>query len=251
MAHLGARAAIPVLLWLALSGCGGDSVPPSAWEASRPEDQGMDSRRLRALVDEVRSDHLTLHAVLVLRHGRLVLEEYFEAGNRGSLRDWHSVTKSITSTLVGMAIQDGFIGSVEDTVGRYLPDAPAATAGLTLVDLLTMSSGLRWEEHTRAYTDPANTFNQMVRTSDWTRFVLAQPPAEPPGTSFNYCTGCSQVLSAVVQRATGKTTLAYARERPSGRSASRPSAGGPIPAASPRAARTCTSPPRTRPRSAS
>ena len=155
--------------------------------------------------------------LLVLDDGHIVLEQY-RLGN-GPRTRWMSmsIAKSISSTLVGVAVQDGLIRSLDDAVTRYVPSLlGSAYEGVTLRDVLMMSSGVRWNER---YTDS---------TSDRRRLLEAQisqvpgsalavmrslPRAAAPGTVNNYSTGETQVLAEVLRSAVGRPLAAYLSER--------------------------------------
>jgi CubicO group peptidase (beta-lactamase class C family) len=165
-------------------------------------------------------DYLELNRVaglLVLENGRVALERY-QFGNSERTR-WMSmsIAKSITSTLIGAAIKQGYVGSLSDPVVKYVPSlVGSAYDGVSLRDVLMMSSGVRWTE---AYTDP---------TSDRRRLLEAQisqvpgsamavmrglPRAAHPGTVNTYSTGETQVAGEVVRRAVGRPLATYLSER--------------------------------------
>jgi CubicO group peptidase (beta-lactamase class C family) len=168
---------------------------------ARPESVGVDAVALAAAVSELGRAEGARSAVIVYR-GRVVAEERW-IGPETALDDVRSVTKSVTSTLVALAIDHGFIGSIDDRMVDYLPPAlvPADPAkdAITLRHLLTMTSGLEWNESTELYTwavDP-----------DPARFILERPLATTPGTRFNYSTAASHLLSVVLREATGLDPL--------------------------------------------
>lgn len=209
-------------LLLALAGviaaCGTAGAPASAdnrwptqtWRVSSPEAEGMDPARLRQLDAAIDQRRLAIHSLLIVRNGAIVAERYappYDAATRHTL---YSVTKSVTSALVGAAIADGRLPGVDAPIATLLP--PGALAGddprrqaITLEHLLTMTAGLAWVEG-----DPA--YGRMVRSPDWVESVLALPMAEAPGARFNYCSGCSHVLSAILDRAVEPGLLGYAEE---------------------------------------
>jgi CubicO group peptidase (beta-lactamase class C family) len=119
-----------------------------------------------------------------------------------------SVTKSVISALVGIALEDGCIKSLDDPIWDYLPGrTPAENDPLkreiSLEHLLTMSSGFEWiDGQTPIWT-----------SADWIQFVLDQPMASPPGTVWNYNSGNAHLLSAIIQNACGQNTLEVAREK--------------------------------------
>jgi CubicO group peptidase (beta-lactamase class C family) len=161
-------------------------------------------------------DFLSLNRVtglLVLRDGA-VAYEYYGLGNGPDTR-WMSmsVVKSMTATLVGCAIADGHIGSLDDPLTRYLPDfAGSAYDGVTVRQLLQMASGVAWNE---TYTDPASDRRAMLEAQIAQRpgaileLMAALPRAAPPGTRWNYSTGETQVVGALVRAATGMPVAEY------------------------------------------
>ena len=128
-----------------------------------------------------------------------------------------SVTKSITSTLIGAAIKDGHIKSLDDGVTSYLPELKAsAYEGVTIRDLITMTSGVKWHE---TYTDPNSDvaqFSQLlfgVGHDPILRYMASLPRAHKPGTTFNYNTGETDLAGFLVTRATGKHLADYLSEK--------------------------------------
>ena len=96
---------------------------------------------------------------------------------------------------------------------------------MTLKDLLTMTAGIRWDETTVDYTDPANSCARMEASKDWIQFVLDQPMAAEPGSTFVYSSGVTELLAEVLRKATGNTPTRTPPSISSGRSGSRASTG--------------------------
>jgi CubicO group peptidase (beta-lactamase class C family) len=179
---------------------------------STPEAQGMDSTVLSRTMRGIGADGKGLHSVLVVRNGCLVIEAYRPPYRRDQKHYLNSATKSILSALVGIAIHDGTVHE-DDFVSAYLPDHVRAdgdprTGRIRIRHLLTMSSGISWPQ-----SASENTSDQMGHSTDWVRFILDRPMAAEPGSVTNYSNGDSHVLSAVLERATGKTALDFARTR--------------------------------------
>lgn len=170
-----------------------------------------------------------LHAVLVTRGKTTLAEVYFpdtdevwgrEIGMRAhgpaTLHDLRSVTKSIVGLLYGIALADGLVPPPEAPLLRQFPEyADLATPerdAITIADVLTMRSGLHWDE-TLPYTDPRNSEIAMERAPDRIRFVLEQPVVAPAGTQFTYSGGATALLAELIARGTGKPIDVFARER--------------------------------------
>lgn len=194
-----ALAALAVLLTLVASGCGGSvrtAVDQTGrWERAAPADEGVDAARLRALDRALRRRYTDVLSFLVARDGRLVFEGYYRGRSRDTIFDVYSVTKSVTSALVGIALRDGRIKSLDQTLGDYFDGraAPAARR-ITVRQLLTMTAG--WAEND-------GTLDEAEPVRDWVRFLSARPLSSPPGLRFGYDGGSSHLLSALVHRATG------------------------------------------------
>ena len=191
--------------------------PTQGWRTSTPEQQGMDSAQLVQMLDAVTARKLNIHSLLIVRHGYLVAEVYYDANSPTLKHELYSVTKSFTSALVGLAIQKGFIDSLNHPVLDFFADRQVANLdarkkAMTLEHLLTMSSGLEWPESGSSYTTTDNPYVRMMRSSDWVQFVLDRPMADQPGATFNYNSGSSHLLSAIVQKTTRQSTLAFAQE---------------------------------------
>ena len=192
--------------------------PTTEWQASTPEEQEMDSKKLDTMMDFIGKRGLAIDSVIVVRHGYIVLEEYPNpACSQNRLHEVHSVTKSFISALVGIAIREGFIESVEQRVVDFFPNRTienldSRKRSMTLEHLLTMTSGLEWDESTYPYGDSRNDVRQMYLSSDAAQFVLDRPMANDPGVGWLYNSGCSHLLSAIITQTTERSTLNFARE---------------------------------------
>jgi CubicO group peptidase (beta-lactamase class C family) len=200
----------------------------SEWTRASPADAGLSESRLREMSAAVRSDAFKkIGSIAIARHGKLVFEDYVE-GDARTLRDTRSATKTITGTLVGLAIQERKLSGVDARVLSLLPkraqrmqNPDARKDGITVLDFLTMSSPLEcddWNDASRGNEE------RMYLVEDWAQFVLDLPIAghmhlgekvEPPayGRRFSYCTGGVFVLSEVLQAATGVRSDEYARQK--------------------------------------
>ncbi len=184
--------------------------PTRGWRTSSPAEQGMDAARLALMLDSVQSQKLPLHSLLVIRNGAIVSENYFSSNGPETKHELYSCTKSFIATLVGIAIDKGVLAGVEQPVAGFFPGRafgnPSASKGaMTLEHLLTMTSGLDWTEG-----DP--TYRAMTMSRDWVGYVMDMPMRAQPGSQFNYCSGCSHVLSAIIQEKTGMNTAKFAEQ---------------------------------------
>lgn len=188
-----------------------DSVwPTHGWATSTPEAQGIDSSVLANAIETIRARHIPAHSLLVERHGKVVLDAYFAPFGDGQLHNVFSVTKSVTSTLVGMAIRERRISDLRTPVVAYLPDSSAAydpiKRHLTLAHMLSMTSGLSC-----AGNGGGNFLAAMEQSSHWTEFALSRAEVAQPGNTFTYCAGNMQVVSAVLTRQMGESAAEFAK----------------------------------------
>ncbi|MBZ0303972.1 MAG: beta-lactamase family protein [Anaerolineae bacterium] len=184
--------------------------PTDGWLTATPESQGMNSALLAEAYEAIQDKNLDIHSLLVIRHGYLVAEMYRYPYTADALHDQRSITKSNTATMIGVAINDGAISGVDATMLSFFPDqiianVDARKEAITIKDMLTMSSGLD--------SDDATTFREMVSSSDWTAWMLNRPVTEEPGARFNYSSGSTNLLAAIVEQATGQPLPAYAAEK--------------------------------------
>lgn len=184
------------------------------WEFANPEDEGVDPAGLEAARAYAFAPGKDTQGVVVLRHGKLVAEWYADgAGPESWAASW-SVGKSVASALIGIAIDDGKIPGVDVKMTTYYPDwADRGLAGVTLRDVLEMSTGLAWEEsYSPADLETSNVIDMVVRESDQLAYAAGRPAEFEPGTVFEYSSGTSMLLSGVIEQATGMTAGEYAEQ---------------------------------------
>ncbi|MFW9993352.1 MAG: serine hydrolase domain-containing protein [Candidatus Odinarchaeota archaeon] len=191
--------------------------PTVTWSISTPEEQGMDSKKLNQMIELIDEQDIDIDSVLVIRNGYIVFEEYPGILDQDDKHSLHSVTKSFTSALVGIAIDKGFIDSVDQKVVDFFPERTIKNLDswkqkLTLENLLTMTTGLTWDEWTYPYSDSRNDLIKMLNSYDPVQHFLDLPMIYEPGTEWVYSTGASHLLSAIIQQMTGYNTFDFARE---------------------------------------
>jgi CubicO group peptidase (beta-lactamase class C family) len=181
---------------------------PSSLPRSTPEVQGISSGAILGFVEEAEQKIDALHSFMLVRHGQVVAEGWWSPYAAGEPHMLFSLSKSFTSTAVGLAITEGKL-TVEDPVLRFFPDeAPAEPSAnlkaMRVRDLLTMSTG-HHDEAIRNF--PFDADDSVVKK------FLSLPVAHKPGTFFVYNTPATYMLSAIVQKVTGQTVLDYLRPR--------------------------------------
>jgi CubicO group peptidase (beta-lactamase class C family) len=188
--------------------------PTAGWQTSTPEEQGMASSALAELVD-FGAAH-AMDSLLVIRHGRIVVEAHYAPFRPGFKHVVNSVTKAVVGSLTGIAIKDGTLARLDQPVLEFFPERTVANVdadkkAMTLESLLDMTSGLAWQEPLSNAVP--ETMLQMERSGDWVGFILDRPMAQAPGVGFNYDSGNSHLLSAILSKKTGSSTLDYARHK--------------------------------------
>ena len=191
------------------------------WPVAAPEQQGMDGAMLRGIGARLAAcGEARAHAVVVARHGALVYEHYFTgedwrwteplgvvAFDAATRHDLRSITKSVTSLLVGIALDRGWIEDLDTPAFTYFPEHADLRSRekdrITLGHLLTMSGGFAWDERV-AWDSAANSERRMDEASDPCRYVLEQDLATPPGQLYDYCGGAPALLQGVIQRTSGR-----------------------------------------------
>jgi len=186
------------------------------WPLSTPEKQQLDPEPLAELVSLIREGrkYPRLHSLLVIRHGYLVVEEYFGRFQGDSLHTLQSVTKSFTSALVGIAISRGEFKGVDEKILDFFPDMTGIAnlderkESIRLKDLLTMRSGTDYNEN--GPDSPHFQLNRLPR--GWDKFYLDRPMLRMPGTHFLYDSGGVILMSAMLKKRTGMHADQYAEK---------------------------------------
>ncbi len=223
--------ALLVALPAAAQPCGKAEAIGDGWTLAAPEEVGLDGTKLCNLEGFLKQ-WLTanIHAVVVARHGKLVMEHYlsgrdvrFAGEDLGVVRftpttkhDVRSISKSVTALLVGIALGEGKFPPLESAVIDSFPEyarlRTPENARITFRDLLPMAHGWKWDE-SAPWLSPDNTERPMFEDTDPYRFIWEQPVIVPPGTLFNYSGGATTLLGGALARATGRKIDDYAREK--------------------------------------
>ena len=197
----------------------GDYWPTEAWRTCEPKAVGMDPKKLKELNAEIRlllEMQIDFQSIVIVKDGYIVAEQYYSDDyGQDDLHRIYSCTKSLTSAMIGIALQRGLIGSIDDEMTDFFPDHqflnPSANKdNITLHHMLTMGAGLEWYELEFPYGDDRNTFRQWTDDGYRLGFVLDQPSVAAPGEEYSYSSGISHVLSGIVQEVTGMRADSFA-----------------------------------------
>ena len=184
--------------------------PTQGWQRATPEEMGFDSAKVARMLLAIRDRSIKVHSLLLIRNGYAFVDAAFYPYDGTTVHDVASVTKSITTTLIGVAADQGRL-ALDQPMASFFSDRPIANREgrkdrITVRHLTNMSSGLDCTPE----RDEA-TLKEMWTTADWVQFVLDRPVQREPGVQFVYCSPGSHLLSAILQQATGVTALEFAR----------------------------------------
>lgn len=176
------------------------------WKTASLLSQNIDTARVYKLFNQLQSNKNKLHSILLVKNGQIVIEEYFNNHSENMQHDLRSVTKSIRSILMGIAIDKGYVDNVDDTISKYIK-SPLPTKNLderknkiTIRHLLTMSSGLDcndWDKKSKGQED------KVHKKKDWLQYTLNLPIVNDPGTVSNYCSMGTILIAEIISQAAG------------------------------------------------
>ena len=183
-----------------------------------PESQGLSSVILREAVTKINNgEYGRIHSLLIARNNYLIMEEYFSGYESDDIHPVYSVTKSITSALIGIALKQGKINSLDTKLLEFFPEYAKIEnldqykKKISLKNVLTMTAGFQWDESSIPWFDPLNDARKMSESYDSIKYVLDLPMSDPPG-KFVYNSGCSMLLSGVLKNTTGQSAEEYAND---------------------------------------
>ncbi|HEX4157260.1 MAG TPA: serine hydrolase [Rhizomicrobium sp.] len=183
--------------------------PTAGWSTSTPEAQGIDSAVLADALQQIHARHIPIHSLLIERHGKIVLDTYFYPFADNRTHNVYSVTKSVTSMLVGIAMAEHRLNDLNAPVYPLLAMASSddpRKARITLANLLSMTSGLNCRGEGNS-----TLLQEMLHSRHLAAYMLGRPTDNDPGTVFDYCGGNSEVVSAVLTKTTGGSALDLAK----------------------------------------
>jgi len=188
--------------------------PPDDWPSTPPEDQGIQSDGLADMMACIHKKQYQIDSITIVRNGTIVLDAYFWPYMKNQPHDIASCTKSITSALMGIAIDKGFISNIDRPVLDFFKDKTIANMdsrkqSMTIENLLTMASGLECRD---THLHQFEGLYEMKNSNDWVQYVLDLPMSGPPGEKFEYCSGASLLLSAIIRTTAKMSTLDFAKK---------------------------------------
>lgn len=185
-----------------------DYWPTNGWKTSFPELQGLDSDKLSEAVQFINDRLPDVYSFLVVKNGYIVFEDYYKIGRPDHIAVVHSVTKSVMSALIGIALEQKYIQGIDQKLAHFFPsyfteELDRRKKDITLKHLLTMSAGFEWN-------DRGTIFWQWYSSPDWLKFTIQLPQINKPGNAFKYNTSLSHVLSILLSKIAKTSTLGFA-----------------------------------------
>lgn len=186
--------------------------PTQTWRTSTPEQQGIDSGKLAEMLEVIQKQGVKIDSLMVIRNGSLLLDAYFNPYDGTFPHDLASVTKSVMTTLIGIAADQGQV-QLDQPMVSYFPDRTIANldarkGAITVRHLAGMVNGFK----SGCMADDVGTLNQMRSNPDWVQAAIDREMAQEPGTSFCYDSPGMHLLSAILQESTRMTALEFARQ---------------------------------------
>jgi CubicO group peptidase (beta-lactamase class C family) len=191
-----------------------DYWPTDDWREASLESLGMNAEFLIEADKEIRVRYRTINAFLIVKHGYLVFERYYNGFEHTDSHHVASVTKSFTSALIGIAIDKGYIKGVEQKVLDFFPEfvphkRDYLKKELTIKHLLTMTAGFQWRTGARSYESG---IERMKKNQNWVEFILALPVKPNKVGTFQYNSAASHLLSAIITKTTGVSAREFANQ---------------------------------------
>lgn len=190
--------------------------PTCDWHFVSPQDVGMDVEKLRDLDSHIKSHYKNINGIVIVKNGSIAFEHYYNGYRDSDVHHVASVTKSVVSALVGIAIDQGYIRSVDEKVLGYFPEYEVADEdflkkAVTIRHLLTMTAPFpfSWKEGDTRSHEP---LDRLRRQKDWTKYCLNLLGQKGQLGQFQYYTAGTHLLSAIMTKATGKSMVAYANQ---------------------------------------
>ena len=186
----------------------------------------LDKEKIFEVVNRIEASEFgKIQSLIIIHNDEVMLEKYFRGWRRNKLHQIFSATKSVTSALIGIAIEQGLIEGVDlkliDIFTEYdsLENMDPRKKFITLDNVLTMTAGYKWNELSVPYKNSDGSWNpnndivkMHMKSKDFIKYVLDLPLSDDPGKRYNYNSGCSILLSGIIEKKTGKTAEEFAVE---------------------------------------
>ncbi len=188
--------------------------PTKGWRTARPEEAGMDSQKLVKALEYAADPRYKTDGVAIVKNGYIVAEAYLGEFGQDTKHVSHSMAKSFTSALVGIAIDQGWIPGVDAKLCQYFDEWACddeLRSKTRIRHALTLTTGLRWHEDWENFDPNTNDAMQMIYSGEYLAYMLGREAIHEPGEFFTYSTGDPMLLSGVIAETTGMSALEFAK----------------------------------------
>lgn len=196
----------------------GDYWPTDGWRSCLPENVGIDSDKLMKVYHYAANTNINTEGIVIVKDGYIIGEAYFNGFSSNQRHASYSVAKSVMSSLIGIAIDKGYVNSVDDKIYEYYEQWQTLGTSedkkkISIKHLLTMTAGLEWSEGD--YYDENSQddiFRMYQESNDFIEYVLNKPVINEPGKEWYYSSGESMLLSGIIEKVAQESTLAFGME---------------------------------------
>ena len=211
---------IPIFLILLIISCDFQdepSIPESPWELAHPSEVGLDEERLLTANTKIKDGiYGGIKSLIIVKNDKLVFENYYNSSDRNLKEDISGGTVAVSSIAAGILLDQGIVTDINTPISDLLTDQTPfedpLRAQITYRHLISMRTGIAWNELLRPPNDPQNSAAQMVNQSDWADFTLNQTMEAVPGGRFAYSSGAAMVFSKIVRENTGRSLEEFVQE---------------------------------------
>lgn len=179
------------------------------WNIMTLEKDGMNQRKIEEFIENIEMENIPIHSLVIMKNGNIVKDKSFNGYTSKEKHAIYSCSKSITSILVGKAIQQGLIKGISQKVLDFFPDITiskenALIENMTIENLLTMSAGIEWNDN--------HNYDEMWDNDNPAEYFFSRPAESTPGSKFTYCSGVAHILQFILEKVTGQEVLSYSKK---------------------------------------
>ncbi len=193
------------------------TIPESPWELAQPSEVGIDESRLLLGDNKIKDGvYGFIKSLIIIKDDKLIFENYYSGTDRNNQIDLSGSTVAVSSLAAGIALDQGIIPAIDTPIKDLLTDKTPfddpLRAQITFEHVISMRTGISWNELLRAPGDPQNSASRMVREFDWANFALQEIMEAVPGGRFAYSSGAAMILSKIIRDKTGKPLHEFMEE---------------------------------------
>ena len=179
------------------------------WNLSTLGNEGMNEKKINEFIDFIQKENKPIHSLVIIKNGNLVKDISFNGHSSKEKHAIYSCSKSITSAIIGKAIQQGLLKDVSQKVLDFFPKITIRkenekARNMTIENLLTMATGLEWDDN--------KNYDEMWYSNNPVDYFFSRPVDCIPGTKFTYCSGVAHILQIILEKVAGEEVLSYGKK---------------------------------------